>query len=101
MQWHQSVAGLIGLTDIAIDALPAIMTLAFISLSRFSMGIGQRPTKRLGAVIATEARRTFASTAYSAAVTELLAAEFFIVAIEASRAFGTIRWSIVGYCVKG
>lgn len=53
---HHGVTGVICLADIAVDAFPALFTLAVVALARQSVvSVGQRATQRLRAVLTAEA----------------------------------------------
>ena len=89
---HQGIASLVGGADIAIDAFPALSAVALCALAgRPISAVSERAADRIGAVVATEARRTHAAAVALAAARELVARELLKVAVEAGRtAVGTI-----------
>lgn len=61
---HHGIAGVICLADVAVYALPALFTLAVMTLPRQSVvSVGERSTQRLRAIFSAEAGRagTFAA----------------------------------------
>ena len=55
---HQGITRIIRLADIAVDAIPSIVTVTVFAVAHRTVGVGRRSTDRFGAIEATKAWRT-------------------------------------------
>ena len=88
--WHQSIAGVVSRANIAVDPVPAFVTLTrTISARRSILAVSQGIAKRVRTIVSSKACRTRAFAVVLIASTILSALESLEVAVEAWRA--TVR----------
>lgn len=92
--WHQGIASAVGLTDVAVQAAPALLAVAVIALSHGSVfSLSERPAQRFGTIITAKTSRARAFPIVFVAAPKLGTLKSFEVAIKA-------RWTVIRAVTK-